>query len=592
MKEKRTKEKTPKDSGFGARLAFAVIFTLSALVCLILAFIFLPIMGGDAEFLVILLFGLAAGFGFYAFLGYVGAFAGVKHKWANVLLIVFTAPLCFSLLGLLAIIGGAVGVKEINNPELAAERRRKRESRNGFDWRLAFAILFTAAAISFIITTVIFALLYAQHGEVYLPLIMLIIFALLSAFCVVFTILGFIGAFAGKKHKWANVLSIVLGSITAFSLFGIPAIVGGLKGLKPWRLAEEEAKAKAQAEKEEWAIMLAEQSAPENSVGETREVAAAEIVEAEKPLPEYIQPKMGKKGKTAIMITLIVSYSLLLLVGILLAAVPSMSNIISKMGICEEISARAYGITIGVMWVTLVPSFGYYFATVSPTTLSKKVKIIISAVCAVLSVVMVVIFFVIINVVKIEGLIAVNKFYEGSDTWFIPVSVVFATLGLMVCHALTLFKINPAKIRNKKPDKCGDGLMSVIKHAFALLIYGIIGLVKFILTCKEKQPDIFILISTILLTWLAHFVSFVFAIICIAVLIGVVIMFFAGVISFAYTPSGPSAEKEYKDEYGNTVNLTEQNYVKDDRYQKVYKDEQGNEYISDDDGKHVRKNEE
>ncbi|MDE6850558.1 MAG: hypothetical protein K2J54_04445, partial [Clostridia bacterium] len=298
----------------------------------------------------------------------------------------------------------------------------------------------------------------------------------------------------------------------------------------------------------------------------------------------YIQPKMGAKGKKAIMITLAVSYSLLLLMGILLAAVPAMSKIISGIGICEEISARAYGITIGVMWVALVPSFGYYFATVSPLELSKKVKIIISAVCAALSVAMVVIFFVIINAVKIEGVAAVKEFYEDSDSWFIPLSMVFAALGLMICHALTLFKINPAKIRNKKPEKCGDGFMSMLKHVFALLIYGIIGLVKFILTCKEKQPDIFILVSTVLLTWLAHFASFVFAIICIAVLIGVVVMYFAGVISFAYSPDSASGSTLTVD--GKPV--TEQTYVIDDRYQKVYKDDNGNEYISDDGGKTVR----
>ncbi|MDE6075383.1 MAG: hypothetical protein K2G26_02990, partial [Clostridia bacterium] len=390
---------------------------------------------------------------------------------------------------------------------------------------------------------------------------------------------------------WAHVRSIIVGAVTAASLLGIFAIVGGHKGLKPWRRAKAEAMAKAQAEEEERAKLLAEQSASENSNAEIQEVDVAATVEEVEPLPEYIQPKMGKKGKIAIMITLIVSYSLLLLMGILLASVPSIDSIISSIGICEEIADRAYGITIGVMWVALVPSFGYYFATVSPFELSKKVKIIIAAVSAALSVVMVAVFFIIINAVKIEGLIAVKEFYEGSDTWFIPVSTVFATVGLMICHSLTLFKINPTKIRNRKPVKNSDGFMSVIKYVFALLLYGVLSFAKFILTFKEKLPDIFILVSTILLTWLAHFVSFVFSIICIAALIGVVIMYFAGVISLAYTSSSSSAEivLVFKDEYGREVKLTEQPYVKDDRYQKFYKDEYGNEYVSDDGGKHVRK---
>lgn len=52
--------------------------------------------------------------------------------------------------------------------------------------------------------------------------------------------------------------------------------------------------------------------------------------------------------------------------------------------------------------------------------------------------------------------------------------------------------------------------------------------------------------------------------------------------------SGRSKEFTFKDRYGNTVNLTEQPYVIDDRYQKVYKDDYGNEYVSDDGGKTIR----
>ena len=410
------------------------------------------------------------------------------------------------------------------------------------------------------------------------------VFIGLAAFMGLYTFLQTLSAFLGKKSIKANNLSIVINSILfGYGTFGL---VGGVKGRMYLQFTKFGGQYGIVQNTAPVDSVIAEECAADTQepseltketdfeVSENKAVAA---VTEEEEIPEYIQPKMGVKGKKAIMITLIISYSLLLIMGVLLAAVPAMSKIISGMGICEDISARAYGITIGVMWVALVPSFGYYFATVSPVEPSKKVRIIIAAVCAAISVAMVVIFFVIINAVQIEGIAAVKEFYEGSDSWFIPVSMVFAAVALMICHALTLFKINPAKIRNKKPEKCGDGFMSVLKYLFSFLLYGILGLVKFILTCKEKQPDIFILVSTILLTWLAHFVSFVFAIICIAILIAVVVMYFAGVIVWAYEPSQSGAESgSPTDDYYRKTAYT---YTDSHGYeQTVYSDDEKNFY--------------
>lgn len=447
------------------------------------------------------------------------------------------------------------------------KKEKQKKIGNGFGLRLTFAIL--ALIMFFIFFRIRNSIL---NGNAALTIIINTITFLIP----ICSVLGFVSAFAGKKHEWANIVSIVLGAIFSPAIIGIFAIVGGVKGRRPW--------VQARAEERERVRLLAKQTVLEKANGESEAaVDAAEAVAQEEEAPEFIQPKMGAKGKKVIMIVLSVSYALLLLIGILLASVPAMGKILSGMGICDEISARAYGITIGVMWVALVPSFGYYFATVSPLSLSKKVRIIIAAACAALSVVMTAVFFIIINSVKIEGLIAVKEFYEGSDSWFIPVSMVFAELALMICHALTLFKINPAKIRNRKPEKCGDGFVNVMKHVLALLVYGVLWLVKSILTFKEKQPDIFILISTVLLTWLAHFASFVFAIICIAVLIVVVVMLFAGLIKLSYgtTPGGEEVLTV------DGKRLTEQPYVTEDRNQKVYKDDNGNEYVSDDGGKTV-----
>ena len=120
--------------------------------------------------------------------------------------------------------------------------------------------LWTAAAVCFIITTVIFAMESTQYGEEYLPSYIPVGFGIASVACTVFAILGFICAGVGKKHKWANVLSIILGAITAYSLIGILAIVGGVMGLRPFRRAE--------AEEKELEMPLDKQSAFEKADGE------------------------------------------------------------------------------------------------------------------------------------------------------------------------------------------------------------------------------------------------------------------------------------------------------------------------------------
>ncbi len=305
-------------------------------------------------------------------------------------------------------------------------------------------------------------------------------------------------------------------------------------------------------------------------------------------VPQYIQPKMSKKGKKVIMIILAVVYSLLLVFGVLLASIPSLSNLLTKIELCEPSGARAYAITIGVMWCALVPSFGYYFVTISPLEISKKNKTIIGSISLVLSVIMTVVFFIIINCVTVDGVIPIKQCFETNDSWFIPFTMVGANVGLIICHALTFFRIAPEKIKNAKPGKCGDGLLEVIKNIFATLLYGILSLLKAILTFKEKQPDIFILVSSILLTWFAFFTAFFVAIILIALLVGVVVMMLAGVVGMSYTPTSTGSFAITENGFKKT--LTEvPPYANKSGYTNTYQDEFGNYYVSSDGGKTVEK---
>ena len=669
---KKAKEKTPLDGGFGARLAFAIIFTIIATVFLLLFAIIIGVSGFYLGTQIITIFGVLAAFcSVIAAIGYIGAFAGKKHKWADKMMIVIGVLLSLWLLGIPALVGGVIGKRDIEDPQRIVNRQIKNQKYTGFALRLTFAILILSFAIVYTLSMA-FGIPGLSFDILFLCIILpgIIIFVL--------GVLLLIAAFAGKKHKWGNVFHIVLGVITCAGVIGIPALIGGIRGnnaLNRVRAGKEE-QSQNNAEQTEAAgeeltkgetdtaaggVALTDfpidyENKPavsrlldlnnrenlflENENGEKYEfhqlyvtvkngslyvltetvgldenervvfcvdyysdtfniekdenvceevwneyVAAVKAQQAEEETaPEFIRPKTSPKVKKGITIAAAVSYGLLLIMGILLASVPAMGNVLSGMGICEDISARAYGITIGVMWVALVPSFGYYFATVAPFNLSKKTKIIISAVSVALSLIMLAVFFIVIFAAKIDG-IAVKDFYEDSDSWFIPASMVFASLALMVCHALTFFKINPNKIRARKPQKSGDGIFDMIKYVLANIVYGLMCLLKAILTFKELLPEVFILVATILLTWLAHFVSFVVAILVIVLLIGGVVMYFAGVISLGFDESS-SQEKTVLTVDGKTV--TEQPYVIDDRYQKVYKDENGNEYVSDDGGKTVR----
>lgn len=553
-----------------------------------------------------------------------------------------------------------MGTRKQKNTEGKTERKVKGK---GFGLRLSFAIILTFCAAWFF------------FGVRLLGVAELKIFNLVSFAFLILAVFQYIAAFAGKKKKWADIISIVIGSIfLVYCGLGALALVGGIKGYKQLKATEPKPEPKvktakttqsAQSETSEArmkALMaypvdyenkptVSQVLDPDNAnnlvltnendetvefrqlyvtvyqsklylvaetVGLSEEEGGGVVVfrvdyehdnfsietddsisealfaeykadairaqqaEAEPVPTEYIKPKLSPKAQKAMMITMIVSYSLLLVVGVLFAAIKGISPMFVSIGICDEISAEAYGVVIGTMFATLTPSIGYYFATIAPVELSKKKKIILAAVTTALSLVFAAVFYIVIYCAKIDGF-TINMYFEDDDKWFIPLSMAFAVVGIMICYALTLFHINPDKIKTKKPEKCGDRILDVLKHVFALLIYGILKLVKGILKFKEKQPEIFIMVATILLTWLAFFTAFIFAIICIAVLVGVVILYFTGVMSMAYTPSvgqtdnGPSPTDEYyrKDEYTYTDSYGYTQTVYTDRNGKEARDAGG-----------------
>lgn len=410
------------------------------------------------------------------------------------------------------------------------------------------------------------------------------IFLILCAALTAVSALQFFLAFRGKKSVAANNFCIFLNILfTLCNGYGILGLIGGIKGRASLLTEHSQTSADEQTEKRP-----AEENMPSENIADE---PAAENDSAELCTQslDYIRPKMSVKGKKVIMAILIISYSLLLISGILLLSVPSFNSVISAIGICDESAERAYAVMIGTMWLALIPTFGYYFSTLSPYDIGVRGRVVIALITTALLVATNAAFFIVINFVNVDGGV-VKTFFEGEDVWFMPLSMVFASLCTAICYALTMFRLNPENIRDVDAgsDKETD-LFNVIKHTVLLILGLVIKLIKGILKFKEKQPDIFILISTILLTWLAFFVAFLFAIICIVVLVGVSIMYFAGFINWAYIPSNRNDKKVKINDGGTVRTLTLNPNFVEERYEEVYEDELGNRWYSRDGGKTVYK---
>lgn len=293
---------------------------------------------------------------------------------------------------------------------------------------------------------------------------------------------------------------------------------------------------------------------------------------------EYIQPKTSQKGKKAIMISLIVSYSLLLVAAILFVSVPSMGKILVSIGMVADFQSRAYTVTIGMLWFSVLPSIGYYFATISPYELDRKKRIIIFGACGAASAAILAVYFVVAYTVKVNG-VTISRYYFGNDAWFMPLSVVVSAVGIAVCYILTLFKLRPENIATEKPSDEGVGCVGSITHLIQMIIYGIKKFAKSILIFKEKRPDAFIVTASILLTWLAYFAAFFVSIIILALLLCVVLMGAAFAVDVMSSSSSSSEQLSV-----DGVALTQESSF---GYSVTYRGDDGNTYYSDDGGKTV-----
>ncbi len=176
--------------------------------------------GGKESFIVLLVLGIFSSV--LTVLQTIGAFVGRKRKGGNNLCIFTGILMAPALLGLLSFFGGWYGNRALDYKY--PEKAKKLGS--GFGYRLTFAIMILLFAIGFSLGFGLPFMLYSGMSFIEIFLIAFLPGILIGALGIVLII----GAAAGKKHKWGNVLHIVFGALTCPGYIGLFALVGGIKG--------------------------------------------------------------------------------------------------------------------------------------------------------------------------------------------------------------------------------------------------------------------------------------------------------------------------------------------------------------------------
>ncbi|MDE7086739.1 MAG: hypothetical protein K2O67_00935, partial [Clostridia bacterium] len=349
---KKYPEKAKKQgNGFGLRLTFAIIILLFAIsytlgTCLaLMSESYLTLMD-------IMLYSALPGLiiAVLAVLLIIGAVAGKKHKWGNILHIIFGAITAPGYIGLFALVGGINGNKAIADSSVGEKMQEEVPHAVQPVLEKSEAVAETVGntladyPVDYVNKPAVSRLLDLDNRE---------------------------NLFLENEDGTAYEFHQLYVTVRQGTIYALTQTVG----------LNEDMRVVFRVDYASDTFHIEEDEKACEAVW--NEYVSAVNVQEEEYVEEYIQPKTSPKAKKGITIAAAVSYGLLLIMGILFAAVPAMSGFFSGLGICADVSARAYGITIGTMWITLATAAGYMFVTISPWSPGKKGKIIIAAISTV-----------------------------------------------------------------------------------------------------------------------------------------------------------------------------------------------------------------
>lgn len=377
-----------------------------------------------------------------------------------------------------------------------------------------------------------------------------ILFAVSAGFLIL-SVLSFILAFAGKKHKWANIVCIVINGIFCATLIYAPitiwSLIGGIVGLK--RLLPPKEKKKAQPTQN--AETLAD-------VPDSEEIGGN--VTANEAKPTATLAKSANKKKAWIMFGIAaVYYVALVVLGVLSLVLPEKGI---AFGPYDDLDYTvAMNVCAGFIVLISVPSFGYYFAFKGPFNLSRKVRAVIVSVCLVLTVAGTVAFYIAIpSYLKVVG-------------FDIKAAPVLSSIGLIFVYLSGFLAIAPEKLAKSSYQKTGHTFRDILGE----IVCAFKNLMKFLMRHRNKPA--FVLCGTLLFTLCTFVVAKAFY-----VLISVaVILLIISIIESLYMP--PVRHTFFiTDDLGQTAELKYDSY-NGFTGEDIYVDGNGNRYATTDGGK-------
>lgn len=295
------------------------------------------------------------------------------------------------------------------------------------------------------------------------------------------------------------------------------------------------------------------------------------------------QDRIPQKARKVIMIIIFALYAATLVLGILTATTGMLDSALSSTvkGATEEVG-RAYGIIMGLVWVTALPSAGYYIAFVSPIKTNKRGKFFIAAGSAVLSIILDIVFFVVTKNYR--------PLLDSNDKWFIPFTVIAGSVCSFVCFLLTILRTDALALKEigGKSLKEANGLFEVIRATIVGIFNFLLKAAALILRFKDVFTTVYALIAALLFTLLLPFTTFIVSFIIIALVLCTLVLLFSGFLHFAYENPSVGYDETGKQMYSVYENGSERiltyNSYDTFRSRDVYIDDIGNYWHTNDNG--------
>ena len=297
----------------------------------------------------------------------------------------------------------------------------------------------------------------------------------------------------------------------------------------------------------------------------------------------FTRDRLPEKAKKVIMIIIFALYGVTLILGVLTATTGILDGALSSTvkGATEEVG-RAYGIIMGLVWVTALPSVGYYIAFIAPIKLSKRAKFFIAAGAAVLSVILDIVFFIVTKNYR--------TLLDSNDKWFLPFTVVAGSVCSFICYLLTALRTDSLRLKEIGGTKLKDanGLFEVIRASVVGIFNFLLKVAAVILSFKDAYTTVYALIAALLFTLLLPFTTFIVSFIIVALALCTLVLLFSGFVKFSYESPAYGYDSTGRRMYSVYENGSERilTYNSYDAYRSrdVYVDDIGNYWYTTDNG--------